>query len=175
MKVPEDEWLKDVVAKANTLADTQSFADLDAVVEWLQGRSKADVGRLGITGFCRGGRTTWMYTAHNPRIKAGVAWYGGLNAMPPAMPLTPADVASKLHAPVLGLYGGADQGIPATAVDALRAALAAGGGKGATSEIQVYPGMPHAFHADYRPSYRKEAAEDGWKRMLAWFKKHGVA
>jgi carboxymethylenebutenolidase len=166
--------IKEVLAGANKLADDQCFADLDAAVEWAGKQPKADTNRLGITGFCRGGRTTWMYTAHNPRIKAGVAWYGGLNANPPAQPLTPADIASKLHAPVLGLYGGADQGIPQAAVDKLVAALSVSA-KGKASQVHVYPDMPHAFHADYRPSYRKEAAEDGWKRMLAWFAKNGVA
>ncbi len=166
--------IKDVLAGANKLTDEQCFSDLDTIVEWAGKQPKADLNRLGITGFCRGGRTTWMYTAHNPKIKAGVAWYGGLNPNPPTQPLTPADVASKLHAPVLGLYGGADQGIPQAAVDKLVAALKASpAGKG--SEVHVYPDMPHAFHADYRPSYRKEAAQDGWKRMLAWFKSHGVA
>jgi carboxymethylenebutenolidase len=166
--------IKDVLAGANKLTDEQCFADLDSVVEWAGQQAKADIGRLGITGFCRGGRTTWMYTAHSPRIKAGVAWYGGLNPNPPAQPLTPADVASKLNAPVLGLYGGADQGIPQPAVDKLVAALKASP-RGQNSEVHVYPEMPHAFHADYRPSYRKDAAEDGWKRMLAWFKRHGVS
>lgn len=166
--------IKDVIAQANKLADDVSFADLDATVEWCEKQPKAEVSHLGITGFCRGGRTTWMYTAHSNRIKAGVAWYGGLNPAPPAMPLTPMDVATRLHAPVLGLYGGADQGIPQATVDRLNAALKTAPGKAAESLIHVYPGMPHAFHADYRPSYRKEAAEDGWKRMLAWFRKNGV-
>ena len=167
--------IKEVIAGANKLTDEQCFADLDATVKWAAAQSKADTGRLGITGFCRGGRTTWMYTAHNPQIRAGVSWYGGLKAAPPAQPLTPVDIAAKLPAPVLGLYGGADQGIPQPDVDRLQAALAAGKGKGKESMIHVYPGMPHAFHADYRPSYRKEAAEDGWKRMQDWFKQHGVA
>jgi carboxymethylenebutenolidase len=123
---------------------------------------------------CRGGRTVWMYTAHSKKVKAGVSWYGGLNPMPPAMPLTPMDVTDKLNAPVLGLYGGADAGIPQNMVDRLNAGLLAFG-KEKESIIHVYPDMPHAFHADYRPSYRKAAAEDGWKRMLAWFKKNGVA
>lgn len=166
--------IREVLAGANKLTDEQCFSDLDTAVEWASRQPKADVGRLGITGFCRGGRTTWMYTAHSKQIKAGVAWYGGLSANPPAQPLTPADIAGKLNAPVLGLYGGADQGIPQEAVDRLKAALA-NSEKGKQSEVHVYPGMPHAFHADYRPSYRKEAAEDGWKRMLAWFAKHGVA
>lgn len=165
--------IKEVVASANKLTDEQCFSDLDVVVDWAGKQAKADVERLGITGFCRGGRTTWMYTAHSKKIKAGVAWYGGLNPNPPAQPLTPADVASKLNAPVLGLYGGADQGIPQAAVDRLLAALKESK-HGKASQIHVYPDMPHAFHADYRPSYRKEAAEDGWKRMLAWFSANGV-
>ncbi len=165
--------IRDVVAGANQLTDEQCFSDLDAAVEWAGHQPKADIDRLGITGFCRGGRTTWMYTAHSPRIKAGVAWYGGLNPNPPAQPLTPIDIASKLNAPVLGLYGGADQGIPQATVDRMIAALAASD-KGKPSQIHVYPEMPHAFHADYRPSYRKVAAEDGWKRLLAWFSRNGV-
>jgi carboxymethylenebutenolidase len=165
--------IKDVLAAANTLEDTQMLADLDALVGWVEKQPKANAKKLGITGMCRGGRTVWMYTAHSKKIKAGVAWYGGLNPMPPAMPLTPMDIADQLHAPVLGLYGGADQGIPANMVERMRAALLAFG-KEKESIIHVYPDMPHAFHADYRPSYRKEAADDGWKRMLAWFKKHGV-
>ena len=169
-KLPE---IKDVLAGANQLTDEQCFADLDAAVAWAETQAKADTSRLAITGFCRGGRTTWMYTAHNPRIKAGVAWYGGLNPNPPTQAKTPADVAGQLHAPVLGLYGGADTGIPSAAVDRLNAALKAAG-KDKESLVYVYPEMPHAFHADYRPSYRKEAAEDGWKRMLAWFSKNGV-
>jgi len=166
--------VKEVVGKANTLADDQMLSDLDGLVAFVENQPKANTRKLGITGMCRGGRTVWMYTAHSNKIKAGVSWYGGLNANPPAQPLTPIDVADKLNAPVLGLYGGADQGIPLDAVERLRAALVAFG-KDTQSMIHVYEGMPHAFHADYRASYRKEAAEDGWKRMLAWFKKNGVA
>jgi len=165
---------KTVLGLANSLPDATMLADLDTLVGWLEQQPKANAKKLGITGMCRGGRTTWMYTAHSKKIKAGVAWYGGLNPTPPAQPLTPIDVADKLNAPVLGLYGGADQGIPPDAVERMRAALFAFG-KDKESVIHVYDGMPHAFHADYRPSYRKEAADDGWKRMLAWFKKHGVA
>ena len=165
--------IKDVMTGANKLTDEQCFSDLDDALGWAGKEPKADLARLGITGFCRGGRTTWMYTAHNPRIKAGVAWYGGLSANPPAQPKTPVDIAGQLNAPVLGLYGGKDQGIPQTALDKLTAALKAAG-KDKESQIHVYPDAPHAFNADYRPSYRKEAAEDGWKRMLAWFSKHGV-
>ena len=155
--------LKEVVAKANTLRDEDMLADLDALLAWLDQQPGANTKKLGITGFCRGGRTVWMYTAHS-----------GLNPAPPAEPLTPIDVADQLNAPVLGLYGGADQGIPLDAVERLRAALVAFG-KDKESMIHLYEGMPHAFNADYRPSYRKDAAEDGWKRMLAWFKKNGVA
>ena len=165
---------KEVLAKANSLADTEMLADLDALVAFVEKQGTANAKKLGITGMCRGGRTVWMYTAHSKKIKAGVSWYGGLNPAPPAQPLTPLDIADQLHAPVLGLYGGADQGIPIVMVERMRAALFAFG-KDKQSPIHVYEGMPHAFHADYRPSYRKEAAEDGWKRMLAWFKKHGVA
>ena len=166
--------IKQVIAGANKLTDEQAFADLDALVAWAEKHNRANVGKLGITGMCRGGRTVWMYTAHQKKIKAGVAWYGSLMPIPPAMPLGPLDVTDKIHAPVLGLYGGADQGIPQVHVERLRAGLLAFG-KDKASPIHVYPDMPHAFHADYRPSYRKAAADDGWKRMLAWFKKNGVA
>src|SRR5207244_3145788 len=114
-------------------------------------------------------------SAPRPTTKAGVAWYGGLGPAQPAIPQTPIDVVAKLRAPVLGLYGGADQGIPLDQVEKLRAALQSGDKAAKQSQIQVYEGMPHGFNADYRPSYRKDAAEDGWKRMLAWFKQHGVA
>jgi carboxymethylenebutenolidase len=166
--------IKEVLAGANKLTDEQAFADLDAVVAWAGKNPRANVSKLGITGFCRGGRMVWMYTAHNKKIDAGVAWYGGLNPAPPAQPLTPIDVADKIDRPVLGLYGGADQGIPLERVEMMRAGLKAFGND-KKSQIHVYEGMPHAFNADYRPSYRKEAADDAWKRMLAWFKKNGVA
>ena len=166
--------IKQVLPLANALDDQTMLADLDALVAWVEKQPKANAKKMGITGMCRGGRTVWMYTAHNKKIKAGVSWYGGLNPAPPAMPLTPLDIADQLNAPVLGLYGGADQGIPIAMVERMRAALFAFG-KDKQSIIHVYPDMPHAFHADYRPSYRKEAADDGWKRMLAWFKKNGVA
>jgi carboxymethylenebutenolidase len=166
--------IKQSIAMANQLTDQQAFADLDAVVAWAEKHPRANASKLGITGMCRGGRMVWMYTAHQKKIKAGVAWYGSLMPIPPAMPQGPLDVTDKIHAPVLGLYGGADQGIPMAHVERLRAGLLAFG-KDKQSPIHVYEGMPHAFHADYRPTYRKEAAEDGWKRMLAWFKKHGVA
>ena len=166
--------IKEVLAGANKLSDTQAFEDLDAVVSWAGKQARANVDKLGITGFCRGGRMVWMYTAHNKKIDAGVAWYGSLMPIPPAMPTGPIDVTDKVDRPVLGLYGSADQGIPMDHVERLRAGLKAFGND-SKSTIHVYEGMPHAFNADYRPSYRKEAADDGWKRMLAWFKKHGVA
>ncbi|MFO1363010.1 MAG: dienelactone hydrolase family protein [Burkholderiales bacterium] len=164
--------IKEVIANANKLTDEQAFSDLDATVRWAEKQPKANVKRLGITGFCRGGRMVWMYTAHNKNIDAGVSWYGGLGTSG-AITTTPMDITDKLNAPVLGLYGGADQGIPLEQVERLRAGLLAFG-KDKESIIHVYPGMPHGFNADYRPTYRKEAAEDGWKRMLAWFRKHGV-
>jgi carboxymethylenebutenolidase len=152
--------------------DAQVMSDLDAAVEWAEKSGSGDTSRLGITGFCWGGRIVWLYAAHNARLKAGVAWYGRLVGQYTEMtPKHPVDVAADLKAPVLGLYGGADTGIPLDTVEKMRAALKAAG---KTSEIVVYPDAPHGFHADYRPSYRKEAAEDGWKRMQAWFKKHGV-
>ncbi len=166
--------IKEVLAGANKLSDMQAFEDLDAVVNWAGKHARGDAGRLGITGFCRGGRMVWMYTAHNKKVDAGVAWYGSLMPIPPAMPSGPLDVTDKVDRPVLGLYGSADQGIPMDHVERLRAGLKAFGND-AKSTIHVYEGMPHAFNADYRPSYRKDAADDGWKRMLAWFKKNGVA
>jgi len=166
--------IKQSIAMANQLTDQQAFADLDAVVAWAEKHPRANAGKLGITGMCRGGRMVWMYTAHNKKIDAGVAWYGSLMPIPPAMPTGPLDVTDKVDRPVLGLYGSADQGIPMDHVERLRAGLLAFGND-KKSTIHVYEGMPHAFHADYRPTYRKEAADDGWKRMLAWFKKNGVA
>jgi carboxymethylenebutenolidase len=147
---------------------------MDALVAWLGKQPNTNMNKLGLTGMCRGGRMVWMYTAHNPKIKAAVSWYGGLSPAPPGITTTPMDITDKLNAPVLGLYGGADSGIPVQHVERLRAGLLAFG-KDKDSIIIVYPDMPHAFHADYRNTYRKEAADDGWKRMLAWFKKHGVA
>ena len=159
-----------IVAK---VPDAQVMSDLDATVAYAKKSGKGDTSRLGITGFCWGGRIVWLYSAHNPGLKAGVAWYGRLVGEADANhPKHPVDVAGSLNAPILGLYGGADQGIPVATVDKMRAALKAANKPG---EIVVYPDTPHAFHADYRPSYRKEAAEDGWKRLLAWFKANGVA
>ena len=154
--------------------DAQVMGDLDACVAWAQ-TNGGDTSRLGITGFCWGGRITWLYTAHNPKIKAGVAWYGQLLGAPTALkPANPIDLVGKLNAPVLGLYGAEDTGIPVAAVDQMKAALTAGNAAAKQSQFVVYPGALHAFHADYRPSYKKDAAEDGWKRCVAWLKTHGV-
>jgi len=156
-----------------TVADKQVLGDLDAAVAFAKASGKADTGKLGITGFCWGGRITWLYTAHNPSVKAGVAWYGRLVGQASEnTPKHPVDVAANLNAPVLGLYGGADQGIPLDTVEKMKAACKAAG---KACEINVYPDTPHAFHADYRPSYREAAAKDGWAKLLAWFKKNGVA
>jgi len=152
--------------------DAQVMSDLDAAVEWAA-KNKGDAKRLGVTGFCWGGRITWLYAAHSPKVKAGTAWYGRLVGDTAALqPKNPIDVVPALKAPVLGLYGGQDQGIPLDTVEKMRAALKKAGNP---SEIIVYPDAPHGFFADTRPSYRKEAAEDGWRRLLAWFKKYGAA
>jgi carboxymethylenebutenolidase len=163
--------IAEVVSKT---PDAEVMTDLDACVDWAQ-REGGDTTKLGVTGFCWGGRITWLYAAHQPKVKAGVAWYGRLVGDATALqPKHPVDVAAGLHAPVLGLYGGADAGIPLDTVDKMKAALARGSPAARQSQFVVYPDAPHAFHADYRPSYRKEAAEDGWKRCIAWFKSHGV-
>jgi carboxymethylenebutenolidase len=161
--------IAEVVSKAS---DAQVMGDLDATVAWAKANG-GDTSRLGITGFCWGGRTVWMYAAHNPGVKAGVAWYGVLARGFAAGDKSAIESAARIKAPVLGLYGAADGGIPVDTVDQMRAALKAGGND--KCEFVVYPDTPHAFHADYRPSYRKEAADDGWKRATAWFKAHGVA
>ena len=158
--------------------DAQVMGDLDATVAWAAANG-GNTDKLGVTGFCWGGRQVWLYTAHNPKVKAGVAWYGRLVGNSSALfPQHPVDVATQLKGPVLGLYGGADTGIPLDTVDKMKTALAKAGEGGnaaaKASQFVVYPEAPHAFHADYRPSFRKEAAEDGWKRALAWFKQHGV-
>ena len=164
--------ITEVVGK---VPDVQALGDLDACVAWAAANG-GDTRRLAVTGFCWGGRIAWLYTAHNPAVKAGVAWYGQLLGTPSALkPTNPIDLVDKLNAPVLGLYGAEDGGIPVAAVDQMKAALAASTNASAKrSQFVVYPGAPHAFHADYRPSYRKDAAEDGWKRCVAWFKANGV-
>jgi carboxymethylenebutenolidase len=163
--------MSEVVSK---VPDAQAMADLDACAAWAKANG-GDANKLAVTGFCWGGRITWLYAAHNPGVKAGVAWYGRLvgqgNALQPAHPV---DVAGKLNAPVLGLYGEKDTGIALDTVEKMKAALAAGSAAAKNSEFVTYPGAQHAFHADYRPSYQKAAADDGWKRCLAWFKSHNV-
>ena len=163
--------ISEVIAK---VPDAQVMADLDASVAWARAQG-ADTGRLGITGFCWGGRISWLYAAHNPTLKAGVAWYGRLvgpgNVLQPTAPV---ELAGRQHAPVLGLYGGQDGGIPLASVAQMKTALAAGSAAARASTFHIYPEAPHAFHADYRPSYRKDAAEDGWQRCRAWFTQHGV-
>lgn len=163
--------LSEVIAK---VPDAQVMGDLDATVAWA-GANGGNTRRLAITGFCWGGRITWLYAAHQPRLKAAVAWYGRLvGAQTPLTPRHPLDVVAQIQAPVLGLYGGADTGIPLDSVERMKSALAQGPAPARASQFVVYPEMPHAFHADYRPTYRQSAAEDGWKKMLAWFEQHGL-
>ncbi len=164
--------ISNVVSK---VPDSQVMSDLDACVAWAKANS-GDTARLGITGFCWGGRITWLYAAHNPGVKTGVAWYGRLVGAAGTMtPKHPIDIAGDLKGPVLGLYGGLDQGIPLDSVDRMNAALKAASSKASqASSIHVYANAPHAFNADYRSSYRKEEAEDGWRKMQAWFKQNGV-
>jgi len=151
--------------------DAQVMLDLDTVVTWARQRG-GDTDKLGITGFCWGGRITWLYAAHNPKVKAGVAWYGRLAGEPSAnSPKHPIDIAPGLKVPVLGLYGAKDTGIPLESVERMKAALAKGNSE---SEFVVYPNSGHAFHADYRPSFNEADAKDGWKRALDWFRGHGV-
>jgi carboxymethylenebutenolidase len=154
-----------------TVPDAQVMSDLDATVAWAVQEGIADASRLGITGYCWGGRIVWLYAAHNPNLKAGVAWYGRVvGDRSEKQPAHPVDVAPKIKAPVLGLYGGADAGIPVATTEQMTAAL----GTGSKSIFHIYPDAPHAFFADYRPSYREAAAVDAWQRMFVWFKQNGV-
>jgi len=163
--------MKELMPLVNGKPDTELLSDLDATVAWAKAQG-GDIARLGIMGFCRGGRTVWQYAAHSPGLKAGVAFYGPLTDSPtPAMPKNATMQAADMKAPVLGLYGEADQGISVDSVKAMEAALKAAG---KTAEFHLYPGAPHGFHADYRPSYRKEAADDAWAQMQGWLKKHKV-
>lgn len=167
--------MTDVVSK---VPDAQVMADLDGAVKWA-GANGGNLKKVGITGFCWGGRITWLYAEQSNKVKAGVAWYGRLVGTASSLsPTNPLDLAASLKAPVLGLYGGQDGGIPLTTINQMKDALAGAASKGnaaaRASEFVVYPAAPHAFHADYRPSYRKEAAEDGFRRALEWFKAHGV-
>lgn len=162
--------MAEVVAK---VPDAQVMADLDGAVQWATAHG-GDAARVGVTGFCWGGRITWLYAAHGP-VKAGVAWYGRLVGQYSELtPKHPIDIAPILKAPVLGLYGEKDAGIPLDTIDKMKIALSGGSPQAKASQFVVYPDAPHAFHADYRASYRKEAAEDGYQRALAWFKGHGV-
>ena len=168
--------MAEVVSK---VPDAQVMKDLDGAVAWA-GANGGNLNKVGITGFCWGGRITWLYAEQSRNVKAGVAWYGRLVGTSSALtPKHPLDLAADLKAPVLGLYGGQDGGIPVTTINQMKDALAEAGAKGnaaaKASEFVLYKDAPHAFHADYRPSYRKEAAEDGFRRALAWFKAHGVA
>ena len=157
------------------IPDTQSMSDLDATVAWAD-KNRGNTKRLSITGFCWGGRIVWLYAAHNPKVKAGAAWYGRLvpsanSPVNPAQPTTPIDHVKELKVPVLGLYGGRDQGIPVDSVARMQEELKKSGNK---SEIVIYPNAGHGFHADYRESYNKEASNDAWAKLLSWFKKNGA-
>lgn len=161
--------ISEVISKT---PDAQWIADLDAAAAWAASASKGDPGRLGVMGWCRGGRAAWLYDAHRSDLKAAVAWYGPLGGERSAIqPRTAGDVAAEIHAPLLALYGGTDAGIPVASVEEARDKARAAG---KTVELVVFPEAPHGFHADYRPSYRKDAAEDGWARALAFLKQHGV-
>ena len=170
--VAKMENIEDVIRVASRVPDAQVLSDLDAAVQWAA-KNKGDAKKLGVTGFCWGGRITWLYAAHNLKVKAGVAWYGRLvSDTTKLQPKNPIDIVPQLKSPVLGLYGGQDPGIPLDTVERMREALKKAGNP---SEIIVYPDAPHGFFADVRPSYCKNDAEDGWKRLLAWFKKYGAA
>jgi carboxymethylenebutenolidase len=161
--------IKDVISKK---PDAEYMTDLDSTAAWAE-HNKGDRDRLGVTGFCRGGRQTWLYATHNPHLRAAVVWYGPIKGpTSPIQPRTVLDVVTEIQCPVLGLYGGQDQSISLADV---RAAAAKAKAAGKTVEIVVYPDAPHGFNADYRPSYRATDAVDGWNRMLTWFKRYGVA
>jgi carboxymethylenebutenolidase len=163
------ELMQKIVLKVPT---DQVMSDLDAAVAYAKGSGKADTTKLAVTGFCWGGWATWMYAAHNPDLKAAVAWYGSDRKPSELTPKNPLDIAADVKCPVLALHGGADQSIPQETIEKRQAACKAAG---KTCEFAVYPDAPHGFNADYRPSYRPEQAKDGWQRMLAWFKDHGAA
>jgi carboxymethylenebutenolidase len=167
------ESIDEIISKlVRAVPDAEVLADLDAALAWAGAEGGGDAARAAITGFCWGGRIVWLYAAHAPTLRAGAAWYGRLTGEARGQtPRHPIDLAEKLKAPVLGLYGSEDRGIPLESVDAMRARLASADGD---SEIVVFPGAPHGFHADYRPSYRELAAAEAWRRMLAWFREHGA-
>ena len=164
--------IKDIFAIVSKVPDAQVMSDLDATIDWAA-KNGGNAAKVAVTGFCWGGRITWMYAAHNPQLKAGVAWYGGLTRPATVLsPTNPLDIAPTLKVPVLGLYGDADTGIPVDTVDKMRDAVKKAG---SASEIVLYDDTPHGFYADYRPSYRPGEANDGWKRLITWFRKNGVA
>jgi carboxymethylenebutenolidase len=172
-KMTMQEIIPNVVSK---VPDKQVMGDLDAAVAYAKATGKVDTDKLAVTGFCWGGRIVWLYAAHNPSLKAGAAWYGRLTGQANDLqPKHPVDVAASLKAPVLGLYGGQDRGIPLSDVEKMRAALKDGSAAAKKSEIIVYPEAQHGFHADYRPSYSKKDAEDAFAKLLDWFKKNGVS
>lgn len=163
------EIIQKVVSK---VPDAQVMSDLDATVAWAA-KNNGNTNKLAITGYCWGGRIVWLYAAHSPKLKAGAAWYGRLVGQSSELtPTHPLDLSAQLKAPVLGLYGGADTGIPNDTVESMRTALKTAKSK---SDIILYPDTPHGFNADYRASYRPEQAKEAWAKMLAWFKVNGAA
>ncbi len=166
--------IQEIITKVvSKVPDAQVMSDLDATVDWVQKSGKGNINQLGITGFCWGGRIVWLYAAHNPKVKAGVAWYGRLVGDSTALtPKHAIDIAPTLQVPVLGLYGGKDELIPNDTVEKMQQVLKNGS---SGSEIVLYPDTPHGFNADYRPTYREKEANDAWKRLQDWFKKYGVA
>lgn len=166
--------IKEIISKVvSKVPDQQVMSDLDATVTWAEKTGKANSNKLGITGFCWGGRIVWLYAAHNPKVKAGVAWYGRVvGDSTPLTPKQPIDIAANLKVPVLGLYGGKDDSIPTQTLEKMRQVLQTGK---SGSEIVIYPEAPHGFNADYRPTYRQKEATDAWQRLQDWFKQHGVA
>jgi carboxymethylenebutenolidase len=163
--------IKEIMPLINAKPDAELVADLDATAAWAKSQG-GDTGRLGMVGFCRGGRSVWEYAAYSGQLKAGVAFYGSLvDPQNPVWPKSPMQLAPEMKAPVLGLYGATDQGIPLDQVEAMKAALAAAG---KVAEFKIYPGAGHAFHADYRPSYNPDAAAAGWAEMQSWFRKYKV-
>lgn len=165
--------VNEIVTKVvSKVPDSQVMSDLDATANWAAKSSHGDVGRLTIAGFCWGGRIVWLYASHNPKLKAGAAWYGRLDGDKNALtPRNPVDFAGAFRAPVIGFYGGKDTGISEESIEGMRGALKV---VGDPSQIIVYPNAQHGFNADYRPSYDKDSAQDAWKKMLAWFKKYGA-
>jgi carboxymethylenebutenolidase len=168
--------MNDIMPIVGKVPDAQVMTDLDSAVAWAK-KNGGNTAKLGVTGFCWGGRIVWLYAAHNPNLKAGVAWYGRLVPPPPErasalQPKHPIELVKDLKAPVLGLYAGKDGGIPVDSVEQMKKALK---DAGKPSEIILYPDAQHGFHADYRPGYNKADAQDGWKHLLEWFKKNGVA